>query len=287
MPKHFKSAPASHAEPALDATAVSAPVPEAPLAPTPAPRARGGMSVGKVVGIIAGVLLLCLLVLGGTLWFSVQRIQGHVDTASNAANELTAALDKLDSAAILASSQTISQEVNAVQQELDGVPWRIAGVLPIVNEDVGIARQALTITHALSDDALVPLAQSYDQLTQTFASSSFSLESLGSNVGALQDLSNKLVAAGDVIVTARRDAAGVGTSHFDAINKAVDQMRELLDKASDLYESNEEAIKGVQAILGAGSDFLSTLLGGSDAAAGADAGAAATSQDAASLPAAA
>ena len=276
MPQHMKSAPSSD----------NAPVMVQPSS-GPAP-ARGRVSVGKVVAIVVGVLLVCLLVLGGLLWFSAQRIQGHAQSAMGAVDELTAALDKLDSERILASSQTITNEVDAIQLEADGVPWRIAGALPVVSEDVGIARQALTITNTLTDNALMPMAQSYDQLSKTFASSTFSLDSLGNNVNALQDLSDKLVQAGDVLVTARKDAAALGNSHFDAINKAVDKMRELLDHASELYESNEEVIKGVQSFLGAGSDILGMLTGGSGSGSGgiADA-AAAASQAGASLPAAA
>jgi hypothetical protein len=254
------------------------------------------MSAGKVVAIIVGVLLACLLVLGGLLWFSAQRIQEHAQVAMGAVDELTAALDKLDSERILTSSQTITDEVDAIQREADGVPWRIAGALPIVNEDVGIARQALTITNTLTDNALMPMAQSYDQLSKTLASSTFSLDSLGSNVNALQDLSDKLVQAGDVLVTARKDASALGASHFDAINQAVAKMRELLDKASELYESNEQLVKGVQSFLGAGSDILGALLGGSDSGPAATTnatpnattgGSTTASQTGASLPAAA
>ena len=65
-------------------------------------------------------------------------------------------------------------------------------------------------------------------------------------------------------------------------------MRELLDQASELYESNEEVIKGVQSFLGAGSDILGMLTGGSSSGSGGIADAAASaSQAGASLPAAA
>jgi methyl-accepting chemotaxis protein len=143
------------------------------------------------------------------------------------------------------------------------------------------------MANALTDEALMPTAQSYDQLSRTFASSTFSLDSLDNNITALQDLSDKLLHAGDVIVAARKDAAAIGNSHFDAINKAVDKMRELLDQASELYESNEEVIKGVQSFLGAGSDILGALLGGSGSGSGTANAAAPASQAGASLPQAA
>lgn len=125
---------------------------------------RGGLSRGKKVAMIVGIVLAVILVVGGTcgalLYNSAMSVKGQAQELMDQAEPLKEALKNGDAEALDASVGTVQERMASINAEVHSPLWGLASLLPVVGEDVRSVQKLGDAGAALVDDALVPIANS-------------------------------------------------------------------------------------------------------------------------------
>ncbi|MBO7673428.1 MAG: DUF4012 domain-containing protein [Atopobiaceae bacterium] len=174
--------------------------------------------------VLVGVLAIVLIfgcVEGALLFSSVGTVRTHAHAVMSSASKFADAAKAGDTDAVVSAAQGIAEESQAMQGELNSVPWVIASFVPVVGSDVRSVRTLSDVLVDLSNNALTPMAQnaSLMSLSSLVGESSVNMEALNNLANVASQITPSVIEAG---------------SKVEALPKAVlPQVGDIVEKARD------------------------------------------------------
>ena len=184
---------------------------------------------------------------------ATQALANPIDNVLDRADSLMANAEDLiecatsgDSQGLTEATQAVRDDVSAMQDELSGGLWSVAGIVPVIGSDVRGARELVDIASDLVDNALVPLSETLAEypLTSIVQSTSFDVE-------AIQHICDTVVQIQPAIKQASDNINALGTFNVSQLDNAVSEIRGPLTKASNWLEKYLPLVEQLPAMLGA------------------------------------
>lgn len=206
--------------------------------------------------LIVLLLLLAVIGMGGWLGLSFKRAEGLLAEASASYDQVQQSVEKNDYAQALVDARTAATLTSQAAEELDGVQWDMASRLPVLGTDVTAMRSISTIAGTLSDDAVIPVLDAWDELSGSGVVVDGQLDATQVQAKATQfvQLAQKISDAEAVVSACKERADALPTSHFDEINAWANELRGSIDSADEVVGT----LAGVaNVVLGINSAFSS------------------------------
>lgn len=214
-----------------------------------ASRGGGGMSRGKKVGLVIGIVLAVLLVVGGTcgvlMYRSAMSVKAQAQEIMDQVDPLKEALKSGDATALDSSVGTVQENMASINAEVHGPLWTLASFLPMVGEDVQSVRSLGEAGQALVDEVLVPIA---NDVSGTGVSGLFKDGVV--NVGLVQTISETVSSSLPTIESSLGTIASLPEAH-------IPQLAEVLDRAQGPAEQAQGLVDQAKPFL----DLLPQMLG--------------------------
>ena len=215
-------------------------------------RGSGGTSGRKrskaplfiVLGIVVA-LIAAVAVVGTMAYGSVQRALDGARSLPSTVDDLQAAVENGDGAALQQATSDLRQGVDSLREELDGPIWDLAARVPGYGGDVEGARELLSIADTLIGGALEPAATTL---------ASYPLDSLLSgssvNTAALTQYCSLVTQVELAVDDASARLESLGTFRISQLNDVVDQLREPLAQASELLDAYGPLVAQIPEVIG-------------------------------------
>lgn len=199
---------------------------------------------GRTLGIVAGVLLVALLAVGGVCGFTLyNQAKAVKDQAKTAMGLATSAVDSVK-AGDFASVSSDLRELDAlcanINDQTSGPLWTLASLMPVYGGDISAARTLVGALSDVSESALLPLADALQNVTPGKLLSDGTV-----NVSALQAVADTFSEAAPAVQAANQKVQGIGVT-------SMAEVTELVDKAKGGFEALSGAVetaKGVAPVL--------------------------------------
>ena len=215
-------------------------------------RGSGGTSGRKrskaplfiVLGIVVA-LIAAVAVVGTMAYGSAQRALDGARSLSSTVDDLQAAVEAGDGAALQQATSDLRQGVDSLREELDGPIWDLAAHVPGYGGDVEGARELLSIADTLIGGALEPAAATL---------ASYPLDSLLSgssvNTAALTQYCSLVAQVEPAVDDASARLEALGTFKISQLNDVVDQLKEPLAQASELLDAYGPLVAQIPEVIG-------------------------------------
>ena len=119
---------------------------------------------GKVVASVIAAVVAAVIIVGGLCSFFMFRdykdITAKVPTLMEQAKGLKDSVMAGDGEAVRTTAASVASEVSGMNDTLNGLPWQIASLVPIVGQDVQSARTLVSEANRLCQFALIPACDS-------------------------------------------------------------------------------------------------------------------------------
>ena len=210
---------------------------------------RKGLTTGKKVGIVLGIVLAVILVAGGTCGFLLYR---SAMTVKAQASELMAQVDPMKEALKSGDAETLDASVGIVQEnmatinaEVHSPLWTLASYLPVVGEDVRSVQSLGQAGSALVNDALVPVAT-----TVSGTGLSDLLQDGVVNVELIRSISDAVGGALPTIQSSVETISSLPEAHIPQLREVLSKVQEPLASANDLIDQFGPMLDLLPQILG-------------------------------------
>lgn len=209
--------------------------------------------------VIIALLVLAIAAYVFVMWRSVVRLSTLLASAEESYQSAMACVEDSDYDGAMARARDAAASVGSIRDELAGTQWDIAAAIPVVGDDVDIARQMAGIADTLMDDALIPVLDGWDNLSQSgiVGEDGFDLARIGEAITQVHDLSSALITASAVVDECRAQADALPTSHFEQLNEAAAELQgaiasadEQLDGMADTIELVDSVTSGIMGLFG-------------------------------------
>ncbi len=209
---------------------------------------------GFIKTLLSLVLVVLLVELGFCGWSGFQ-IKNKSEALNASFSSYEAQLENEDYEGALSSLRQAAASAQEINQELSGWQWQVAAKVPVLGDDVSCAQQAAGIGDALAAQALLPVLQEAENLFSE-ATSSDLLGAIAEKVEQTDSLMNAITSARTVVSSCREKVQTLPTSHFDELNKAVAELRQVITQADDNFNELSDAIDVANSV----TDFASSLI---------------------------
>lgn len=215
---------------------------------------------GKRIAAVVGCVLLALVVVGGVTGFTLYRDATSILAQSKELMAQAATIkDDLQSGngeQLLATSQSIASQVADMRKTTDGINWTIGGLVPVVGSDVRAARGLVEQADNLTQNALLPAAQS---LSATGGLSGL-MQDGTINVEALQQLTATLQQVQPAVEQSAQAIDNLPQTHVGKLTDAINKLRDPLDKGAAALRSLDDIAPVLPQMLGANGQTRTYLL---------------------------
>nr|WP_075576464.1 DUF4012 domain-containing protein [Olsenella timonensis] len=215
-----------------------------------ASRRGGGMSRGKKVGLVIGIVLAVLLVVGGTcgvlMYRSAMSVKAQAQEIMDQVDPLKEALKSGDATALDSSVGTVQENMASINAEVHGPLWTLASFLPVVGEDVQSVRSLGEAGQALVDGVLVPIA---NDVSGTGVSGLFKDGVV--NVGLVQTISETVSSSLPTIESSLDTIASLPEAHIPQLAEVLDRVRGPAEQAQGLVGQAKPFLDLLPQMLGA------------------------------------
>lgn len=215
-----------------------------------ASRGGGGMSRGKKVGIVVGIVLAVLLVVGGTcgvlMYRSAMSVKAQAQEIMGQVDPLKEALKSGDATALDSSVGTVQENMASINAEVHGPLWTLASFLPVVGEDVQSVRSLGEAGQALVDEVLVPIA---NDVSGTGVSGLFKDGVV--NVGLVQTISETVGSSLPTIESSLDTIASLPEAHIPQLAEVLDRVQGPAEQAQGLVDQAKPFLDLLPQMLGA------------------------------------
>lgn len=215
-----------------------------------ASRGGGGMSRGKKVGLVIGIVLAVLLVVGGTcgvlMYRSAMSVKAQAQEIMDQVDPLKEALKSGDATALDSSVGTVQENMASINAEVHGPLWTLASFLPVVGEDVQSVRSLGEAGQALVDEVLVPIA---NDVSGTGVSGLFKDGVV--NVGLVQTISETVGSSLPTIETSLGTIASLPEAHIPQLAEVLDRVQGPAEQAQGLVGQAKPFLDLLPQMLGA------------------------------------
>ncbi len=209
---------------------------------------RGGR--GKIVAGIIGALVAIIVVVGGVCGFFMYRdykdITAKVPTLVEQASTLKDAVMAGDGDTVRNTAAAVSTDVADMHNRLEGIPWQLASIVPVVGQDVQSVRTLMSEADRLCQYALIPACDSLAEakLSNLVSDGAINVDLLESLVSTLQNIS-------PVIEQSAETIEALPVAHIGKVG-------EIITKVQDAVHMVNGAITSVNEI----APYLPQMLGG-------------------------
>lgn len=215
-----------------------------------ASRGGGGMSRGKKVGLVIGIVLAVLLVVGGTcgvlMYRSAMSVKAQAQEIMDQVDPLKEALKSGDATALDSSVGTVQENMASINAEVHGPLWTLASFLPVVGEDVQSVRSLGEAGQALVDEVLVPIA---NDVSGTGVSGLFKDGVV--NVGLVQTISETVSSSLPTIESSLDTIASLPEAHIPQLAEVLDRVQGPAEQAQGLVGQAKPFLDLLPQMLGA------------------------------------
>lgn len=215
-----------------------------------ASRGGGGMSRGKKVGLVIGIVLAVLLVVGGTcgvlMYRSAMSVKAQAQEIMDQVDPLKEALKSGDATALDSSVGTVQENMASINAEVHGPLWTLASFLPVVGEDVQSVRSLGEAGQALVDEVLVPIA---NDVSGTGVSGLFKDGVV--NVGLVQTISETVGSSLPTIESSLDTIASLPEAHIPQLAEVLDRVQGPAEQAQGLVVQAKPFLDLLPQMLGA------------------------------------
>ena len=215
-----------------------------------ASRGGSGMSRGKKVGIVVGIVLAVLLVVGGTcgvlMYRSAMSVKAQAQEIMDQVDPLKEALKSGDATALDSSVGTVQENMASINAEVHGPLWTLASFLPVVGEDVQSVRSLGEAGQALVDEVLVPIA---NDVSGTGVSGLFKDGVV--NVGLVQTISETVSSSLPTIESSLDTIASLPEAHIPQLAEVLDRVQGPAEQAQGLVGQAKPFLDLLPQMLGA------------------------------------
>lgn len=215
-----------------------------------ASRGGGGMSRGKKVGLVIGIVLAVLLVVGGTcgvlMYRSAMSVKAQAQEIMDQVDPLKEALKSGDATALDSSVGTVQENMASINAEVHGPLWTLASFLPVVGEDVQSVRSLGEAGQALVDEVLVPIA---NDVSGTGVSGLFKDGVV--NVGLVQTISETVSSSLPTIESSLGTIASLPEAHIPQLAEVLDRVQGPAEQAQGLVDQAKPFLDLLPQMLGA------------------------------------
>ena len=199
---------------------------------------------GRTVGIVAGVLLVALLAVGGVCGFTLyNQAKAVKDQAKTAMGLATSAVDSVkegDFASVSSDLRELDALCANINDQTSGPLWTLASFMPVYGGDVSAARTLVGALSDVSESALLPLADALQNVTPGKLLSDGTV-----NVSALQAVADTFSEAAPAVQAANQKVQAIGPTSMSEVS-------DLVRKAKGGFEALSGAVetaKGVAPVL--------------------------------------
>lgn len=215
-----------------------------------ASRGGSGMSRGKKVGLVIGIVLAVLLVVGGTcgvlMYRSAMSVKAQAQEIMDQVDPLKEALKSGDATALDSSVGTVQENMASINAEVHGPLWTLASFLPVVGEDVQSVRSLGEAGQALVDEVLVPIA---NDVSGTGVSGLFKDGVV--NVGLVQTISETVSSSLPTIESSLDTIASLPEAHIPQLAEVLDRVQGPAEQAQGLVDQAKPFLDLLPQMLGA------------------------------------
>jgi hypothetical protein len=126
--------------------------------------------------------------------------------------------------------------MSALPKEFEGPQWNIAAALPVLGDDVKIAREMSSIAGRLADEAVSPLFDQWDSITQTLSGDGGLnyVERASALLEELPKFAKTITHAKQVVYECEERANSLPVAHIDQLNDAASELKETMESIADM-----------------------------------------------------
>lgn len=198
-----------------------------------------GKKSHTLLKLVLLLLLVAVIGMGGWLGLSFKHAESLLTEASASYDQIQLNAEKGDYAQALVDARTAATLTSRAADELDGVQWDLASKLPVLGVDVSTMRSISSIAGTLSDDAVIPVLDAWDELSGSgvLVDGQLDASQVQAKAGQVVQLAQEVSDAAAVVDTCREQADALQTSHFDEVNAWADELRSTIGSASEVVDS--------------------------------------------------
>lgn len=210
------------------------------------PRKRGR---GKLVAGIIGAIFAIIVAVGGVCGFFMlqdyRAITAQVPTLMEEAGTLKDSVMAGDGETVRNTAADIASKVTDMHNRLEGIPWQIASLAPVVGQDVSTVRTVVAQADTLCQYALIPACDSLGDLNLSNLMSDGAI-----NVDLLQSLVNTLQNVSPVVQQSAEIIDALPDPVIGKVNEFVTQVKDLVGTANSAVTSLNEIAPYLPQMLG-------------------------------------
>lgn len=218
--------------------------------PAQADPSRGPKKSHRTRNIVIAAVVALLVVYLALLGRSYLAIQDATADVTEDYAALTTAAKKAKYSSAIKAARKLTKSMDKIQEQTQLWVWGIPARLPIIGDDVRMARTLAAVGKRSCDDALIPVCDKLEKVIPTD----------GSKLGSAKDLSkllDELDSAQSVTKNCEKQVKAQGDAHFDDLNDKRDELLSLLSGINGTYENLEDEIS----LLKSASDLVSLIAG--------------------------
>lgn len=201
-----------------------------------------------VLGIVAALVVIAMAagILGLAVYQSYQRIQGQADQAMSVVGSFKESLTSGDAEGLTSSAEAISDAVHAVDNELDGLCWQVAEIIPVIGQDVSSVQTIVDVLVDLVDNAMGPVVESVKgiQLSELMIHGTI-------NVSLIRQLSDTVQLVVPVLTHSADTVSALPEAHVEQLGSVLNQVTDGIVQAGDLATQVSEVLPYLPQMLGA------------------------------------
>ena len=195
---------------------------------------------GRTVAIVVAVVVVALLAVGGVCGFTLYRqakdVKAQAKTAVTLASSAMGKVKDGDFASVSSDLRELDATCANIKDATDGPLWELASHLPVVGGDVTAARTLVGALSDVSESALLPLADAFQNVTPGKLISDGVV-----NVSALQAVADTLSDAAPAVQSANQTVQAIAPT-------SIAEVTELVDTAKTGFSALDSAVTAARGV---------------------------------------
>ena len=201
---------------------------------------------------ILGLLLVAIVAYGAVLVVSVVRMKGEVDKATAAYQTCQDCIQRQDYLAAIDAVEDVADSIDVLEREASMWYWEFAERIPVLGQDVDLARDLVVVMDKLANDALMPVLDKVKSVG--IGKDENVLSMILGNADAIVAIGPAISRADQTLDECRVITDSMGTSHFEDLNNIATEVRDAVTQADDTFDNIQKFFENPQS--------LGELLGG-------------------------
>lgn len=214
---------------------------------------------GKIIGGVIAAVVALVVIVGGICGFTMFRdykdITAKVPTLMEQASGLKDSVMAGNGEAARTTAAEIASEVSSMNDTLNGIPWQIASLVPVVGQDVQSARTLVSEADRLCQFALIPACDSLAdvKLSNLMTDGAVNVDLLQSLVSTLQNIS-------PVIQQSAETIEALPEAHIGKVGELITKVQDGVRTANSAVTALNEVAPYLPQMLGAGGEIRQYLI---------------------------